>query len=197
MSRTESDTREKILKACLALLEEGAGSGIRMSDIAKRAGVSRQALYLHFQNRADLIIAATLLQDDAQGVEQRLEASRQATTGRERLVSFVRAWCSFIPHMYPVARTILHLAEHDAEVERAWRKRMEDMREGCEAAIRALERDGTLSDAYDAETATDLLWAMISVRTWELLSRERQWADEKIVHHLETAATKLFCKAEQ
>jgi AcrR family transcriptional regulator len=30
-----------------------------MSDIAKAAGLSRQAVYLHFPNRAELLISAT------------------------------------------------------------------------------------------------------------------------------------------
>ena len=194
MSTKEIDTRTKILKACLILLEEGAGTGIRMSDIAKRAGVSRQALYLHFQNRADLVIAATKLQDDETGTQERLQPSRTARNGRERMAAFIHAWCSYIPLIYPVARTILHLMEKDQEVAKAWRLRMDDMREGCEAAIGALERDGDLSDAFDAETATDLLWSLISIRNWELLILERGWTQERFEQQCQTAANRMFCR---
>ena len=49
-------TPARILDAALALLREGGP--VRMSDIAKAAGVSRQAVYLHFPTRAQLLIAA-------------------------------------------------------------------------------------------------------------------------------------------
>jgi len=195
MSSEKSDTRRKILEACLVLLAEGAGSGIRMSDIAKRAGVSRQALYLHFQSRGELIIAATLLQDEQEGAQERLTASRTARTGRERLSAFVQAWCAYIPIIYPVARTILYLAETDQEVSEAWRQRMEDMREGCEAAIAALSKDADLPDHYDETSATDLLWSMLSIRQWELLCLQRGWTQERYTQQIEAAAMRLFCKA--
>ena len=59
MSSEGPDTRTRILNAAWSLLESGRGAGVRMSDIAKEAGISRQALYLHFPNRADLLVATT------------------------------------------------------------------------------------------------------------------------------------------
>ncbi|MBL4878008.1 MAG: helix-turn-helix transcriptional regulator, partial [Hyphomonas sp.] len=55
MSSENLETREKIMRATWKLLEESGGSGVRMSDIAKAAGISRQAVYLHFPTRADLL----------------------------------------------------------------------------------------------------------------------------------------------
>ncbi len=47
MSSDNSETRDRILDAAWTLLEERAGSGVRMSDIARQAGISRQAVYTH------------------------------------------------------------------------------------------------------------------------------------------------------
>ena len=82
------ETRTRILKAALALLEASQGEGVRMSDIAKRAGITRQALYLHFSTRAALLIATTYYLDEVKGVEERLVASRTAQTGVERLDAY-------------------------------------------------------------------------------------------------------------
>ncbi len=54
MSSENSETRDRILDAAWTLLEEKAGSGVRMSDIARQAGISRQAVYLHFASRTEL-----------------------------------------------------------------------------------------------------------------------------------------------
>ena len=58
MSTKNPDTRTRALKAAWKLLEEG-GSSVRMADIAKAAGISRQAVYLHFPTRAELLVAVT------------------------------------------------------------------------------------------------------------------------------------------
>ena len=76
-----SDTRSRILEAAWKLLEDGAGGEVRMSDIAKKTGISRQAVYLHFPSRADLLIAVTRYIDEANEIDARLAASRSAATG--------------------------------------------------------------------------------------------------------------------
>ena len=88
MSRNPAETRKKILNSTLDLLEAGDPHRVRMSDIAKAAGVSRQAVYLHFPSRAELLIAATYLLDDRKGVEERLvalEGSVEAVMLRKEL----------------------------------------------------------------------------------------------------------------
>ena len=44
MSRDNPETRIRILQAALKLLEASQGKGVRMTDIAKQAGITRQAL---------------------------------------------------------------------------------------------------------------------------------------------------------
>ena len=44
MSSENIETRERILKAALKLLEADPAGNVRMSDIARRAGISRQGL---------------------------------------------------------------------------------------------------------------------------------------------------------
>ena len=47
-------TRTRIMTAARALLEE-RGFDVGMGDIARRAGISRQAVYLHFESKTDLL----------------------------------------------------------------------------------------------------------------------------------------------
>lgn len=42
------DTRTRILASTCKIMEKQHGINVKMSDIAKDAGISRQALYLHF-----------------------------------------------------------------------------------------------------------------------------------------------------
>ncbi len=175
MSSTLLDTPTKILQAALTLLETPQSKLPTMSDIARATGVSRQAVYLHFPSRTELLIAATRLQDRQNNVDAALSASRHAATGAERLDAFVTAWGNYIPKIYGVARAIMAASATDPEAKVAWDTRMADMREGCAAAITALAKDGTLPQGTDTEQATDLLWTLLSVRNWENLTQGCGW----------------------
>ena len=54
MSSERIETREKILQAAVRKLEESGGRGVRMGDIARETGISRQAVYLHFATRTGI-----------------------------------------------------------------------------------------------------------------------------------------------
>ena len=177
MSSKNPTTRTRILDATRDLLDCNPGTAARMSDIAKRAGVSRQALYLHFPNRTELFIATTRHQDAAYDIDRQLAPSRAAATGQERLTAFITAWGSYIPHIFGVAKTLMSLKETDAEAAQAWDARMADMREGCAAAVAALARDGDL--LMEEEAATDLLWTLLSIPTWEHLTRLCGWSQDR------------------
>ena len=72
MSRKKPDTRTRILEATVHMLEEQGGRGVRMGDIARESGVSRQAVYLHFASRTELLNAATKFLDERLEVDRRL-----------------------------------------------------------------------------------------------------------------------------
>jgi len=192
MSSKNPDTREKILIAARSLLEKGEGSGVRMSDIAKKAGVSRQALYLHFATRAELLIAVTYYVDELYDSEARLAPSRAAKTGVERLDAFVSAWTAYIPKIYPTGRALMAMGDTDEEAASAWALRMEDMREGCEAAIKALATDGTLAPDHSPKEATDILWMLLSVRNWEHLTQACGWSQRRYAKTILEMARRLF-----
>jgi len=192
MSTKTKTTRTKILQATLDLLLAGDGSSTRMSDIAKRAGVSRQAVYLHFDNRADLLIAATQYLDEKLGSDARLAPSRAARTGIERLEAFVLAWGSYIPEIYGAAKAMIAMGATDEAADAAWGKRMQDMREGCEAAIAALESDGTLAPCFTPRDATDILWSLLSIGNWEHGTIACGWNQEKYIKLMTTTARRLF-----
>ena len=192
MSRQLSSTREKILDAALTLLEAGQGHGVKMGDIAKHAGISRQAVYLHFASKAELLIAATRHLDQRKAIDQRLQASRVAATGVERLRAFVEAWGNYIPEIYGVAKALLAMRDTDREAATAWDQRMHDMREGCEAAITALANDGRLNPKWNRDTATDFLWTLLSIRNWEHLRLDCSWTQRQYLESLHTTSERCF-----
>lgn len=177
MSSSNPTTRSRILDAAWTLLESG-GSKVRMSDIAKAAGVSRQAIYLHFPSRADLLVETTRHVDEVKNVDARLAASRAAQGGAERLVLFVEAWGGYIPEIYGVGRALMAMQDSDEEARRAWENRMQAVRHGCAAAVSAIAAEGALRPGLTEDAATDLLWMLVSVRNWEQLRHGAGWSQE-------------------
>ena len=184
MSRESLPPRTRILEATLKLLEDGEGSKVRMSDIAKAANVSRQAVYLHFPGRADLLTETTRYVDQINDIDALLQESRNASTGRERLVAWVDVWGNYIPKIYGVAKALLAMKDTDDEALTAWNDRMNAVREGCEAVITALQRDGALSPTLTEKEATDMLWTVLSVRSWEHLRQDCGWSQETYIEKM-------------
>ena len=118
------DTRDRILVAALSLLESGDGNAVRMTDVATRAGITRQALYLHFPSRADLLIETTHYVERTKGSDARLAASRSAKTGPERLDAYIDAWGAFIPEIHGMAKALMAMQDSDTAAAKAWGDRM-------------------------------------------------------------------------
>jgi AcrR family transcriptional regulator len=178
------DTREKILEATWRLLAASGGKGVRMEDIARGAGVSRQAVYLHFGTRTELLVATTRYIDSVLGLDARLEAWRCARTGTEALARWVAFWGGYMAEVHGVARALLSVRAQDPDAEAAWADRMTAVRNGCRITVAALEKDGALAEGLTEETATDALWALLSIQTWELLTRERGWSEATYVEEM-------------
>ena len=194
MSRAENPTRDRILSATLQLLENGGANAIRMSDIAKASKISRQALYLHFPNRAELLIATTRHLDQVHDIQNQLAGTRTAATGRKRLAAWVDVWGNYIPTIYGVAKALLAMRDTDAEASAAWDDRMAAMREGCAAAVAALKRDGDLVAGISEVEATDLLWTLLSVRNWEHLRRDCGWSHARYLDVMRQTAEQALTK---
>ncbi len=192
MSSEKADTRTRILDAAWRLLEAGHGSGVTMGDIAKTAGISRQAVYLHFPTRAELLIATTRYLDDVKNVDARLAASRNAATGLERLRAFIEAWGNYIPEVYGVAKALRSMKDTDQAADLAWVDRMEAVRQGCQAAVKALQDDGDLAPEHSVKEATDILWSLLSVQTWEQLTQECGWSQRRYITTMKSLAGKML-----
>ncbi|MEL6920134.1 MAG: TetR/AcrR family transcriptional regulator [Pseudomonadota bacterium] len=194
-SEKTKDTRTKILDASWKLLEEGKGGGVRMSDIAKAAGVSRQAVYMHFPSRAELLTATTRHLDEVVNTDKLLARSRAAKSGRERLEAYIDAWTSHILNINGVARALLAMRDTDEEAKAAWVERMDAMRHGCAAAVDAIIADDELREGLERDDAVDLLWAHVSFQNWRNLTEDRGWDQDKYVENMKWSAEAMLLRS--
>ncbi len=195
MSSDNTETRTKILDTTVRMLEEHGGRGVRMGDIARATGISRQAVYLHFASRTELLVAATRYLDEKLDVDRRLAPSREATSGVERLALYIESWAHYIPEIYGVAKALILAQDTDEAAAAAWDDRMQAMRDGCRAAIEALHSDGTLASQWTTKKATDALWTMLLVPNWENLTVKCGWSTRQYIRWMTIAAQRTFVDA--
>jgi hypothetical protein len=88
-----------------ALASERGVAGLTLAEVGRAAGVSRQAVYLNFDNRAGLLLAMARRADEASGFVARIAATRELPA-RERFVATLDAWLAHLPTILPVARAL-------------------------------------------------------------------------------------------
>ena len=185
MSSGDPETRKRILEKTRELIEESRGEAVRMQDIAQAAGVSRQALYLHFDSRADLMVATVQYADRAGGLMERTQHVRDEEDGRVAVDLFIDVWAEYVPTIYSLAKQLLILRETDEGAAAAWQDRMEGLRNGvCRYLVERLEQEGHLDPKWQTETAVDILWTLLSIQAWESLVIARGWSDDQYAKRL-------------
>ena len=187
MAGTRGDTRARILDTAWGLVQERGIGAVTVADIAAATGVSRQLLYVHFENRAGLLVAMARRHDVRSGFAGRAAEARSLppVAALERLL---RLWFAYVPEILPVARALEAAATNGDEGGVAWRDRMGDLREMFAAAVERVDQDGRLAEGWTVPSATDWVWARAQPATFQHLVVDRAWpADdytERAVHSI-------------
>jgi len=192
MSSNAPDTRTKILQATWKMMEERRGVGVRMSDIAKAAGISRQAVYLHFATRVELLGETTKYVDKIKGLDQRLKVVTEAKDAITMMNAYVDVWGNYLPEIHGLAGALFAVREVDAAAKAAWDECMSCHRAGCADIVNALKSEGKLAAAWDDSTATEMIWVLLSFQTWEQLTVECGWPNPQYIKWMKKVLTQTF-----
>ena len=174
-----SPTRRRILEAAWNLIVVRGEAGFTMAHIAKKAKISRQALYLHFADRAQLLDALVRYADEKRGLTSAIQHIVDAPTAREALDRMVSLQARQNPRIWAIALAFEAVRRTDKAAQRSWQRRQARRLETCRTIIERLRREGELRPTLTMEEATDLLYVITSLRMWEDLVLVRGWtADE-------------------
>ena len=186
MSSKRQRTRSKILDSARRLLVERGYYGVGLEAVARDAGVSRQALYLHFKSKADLLVAMAQYVDEVIGIPEILRPVREAQTALDALDAAVAAYGAIEPQIYDIASVIYAARRSDEAADAAWQDRMAFKRTNIKQGMERLLREGLLAEGWTVDEAADFAWALLSVHTYEYLVVERRWPVDQFVRRLQT-----------
>jgi AcrR family transcriptional regulator len=169
-----TDTPTRILEAAWALVIERGTVDVTVAEIAAAAGVSRQLVYFHFDNRAGLLTAMARHRDESSGFVDAVAAARKMAPveGFEHLL---RAWCRYLPEIASVARALEAALMTGDDGGTAWRQRMGELREAVRSAVARLD----LAPGWTVDEAADWAWSRIQPTTFQHLVSERRWTPEE------------------
>ena len=188
-------TRQRICEAALRLIVKRGGADIPLADVAKTARVSRQALYLHFKDRAALFLAVAQHADDKRGLPEAIRRLQQAPTGIDALRFMAAARATMNPEIWPLARVLDSVRRKDPAAKTILQNRLVVRLGACRTIVDQLVRDGSLRAELEPGIAADLLWAFTSLRTWEDLVLVRGWTAAQYEERLAAALLRLFTDA--
>jgi AcrR family transcriptional regulator len=155
-----SETRTRILDAALAI----TGQELTMAGVAAKAGLSRQAVYLYFPGRSQLL--AALAVHAVRPAEQQLAALAAAPSARVALAAMIAELTAAHPVLVGLgdpggARLAL-----------------------CTALVHRFQDEGALAAHLPLDTARDLLWTLTSPAVWQDLVTGRGWSTERYRNHV-------------
>ena len=144
LKRGDPATRQRICEAALRLIVKRAGVDIPLADVARAARVSRQALYLHFKDRAALFLAVAQHADDKRGLPEAIRRLQQAPTGLDALRYMAATRATLNSEIWPLARILDSVRREDPAAAITLQNRRVARLGACRMIVDQLARDGSL-----------------------------------------------------
>lgn len=182
-----SSTRDRILVTARELVERGGG-GPNMSQLARAVGISRQALYLHFPDRAALLLALVEHVDEREDLAAGVAAVGAAPDGAAKVRTWARMQADRNPRIAPFARALAQVRHTDPAAALAWRNRMENRMRGAGVIVAQLAAEDRLHASWTPEEAAVLLWELASFQVWDDLVNDAALAPDRYVEIVVAAA---------
>lgn len=182
-----SSTRERILNAAREITEK-QGAAPTMSALARAVGISRQALYLHFPDRTQLMLALVAHVDE----NEQLQAWRAAVTQAADAAGAIRAWARMQawrnPKIAAAARALNSTRHADPAAAAAWADRTGNRMRGAISITERLRAEGRLDPTWTTTEAAALLWELTSFHVWDDLVNDAHITPDRYAEIITAAA---------
>src|SRR5688500_7050147 len=174
------ETRTQILEAARAMFEELGYHGAGLGAVAKKAGVSRQAIYLHFPSKAELLTALHLhifATDVVPAIER--HPITDTMTALDALDAAIAVDAEVASKVWQIHEALTVARRQHPEVEETLRPREEDRYGDLLGLGRRLEREGALPPRIGVGTFADMMWGLLNIGTYRNLVIERGWSPDQ------------------
>jgi len=182
-----ADARSRLLDTAWQMIAERGDAGITLVDVARRAGLSRQTVYVNFGSRSGLLLAMVEHRDANSPELARLVQARPGVAPATALEGVVRAWFAYVPVVFKVARALSAAGEADADARAAIESRWQRLKAGFLAIASGLQQTGQLAPQWTPQSACDWCYHLTHIDSWQHLVIESGWTPERLAE--QTIAT--------
>lgn len=167
--KASDHARSRCIEAANTLLADSNTPALKLDDVARRAGVTRQTIYNLFGSKAELI--EEVFDHLARiGGMQDMATAMQQRDPEVRLSSMVTTFARFWTANRTTTRHIRTMAATDPDLSTAIRARDERRRMACQHVLRGFTQPPSL----DGQSLhVDLLWTITSFEFFDMLAGAR------------------------
>ena len=173
-SKRSTNTRAAILDAARGLFEENGYFAVGLEAVATKAGISRQAIYLHFASKADLL-RALHERVNTQDVAPAFEKVWAAETADAALDAWIDATAEAVPKFIGIANMLNAARRSDPDAAATWDAPAASHYAECLRLATRLKQEKLLKPRMTAADAADILWHQTSIWGYESLVVDRAW----------------------
>jgi AcrR family transcriptional regulator len=191
-------TRRSILEAARALFVEAGYVTTTIGAIAARADVSPETIYATFGTKRALLSALVDV-SIAGGAEapaildqQWVQQLRDEPDLRRRVRVLARFGSAILERRAAIDEVIRGAAGADPDIAALWARGKAERLAGQRALLEIVIGDGRLGNGLDLDTAADIVYAVGSPETFQLLVSDRGWSASRFEHWYREALERLL-----
>lgn len=156
--------RDDVIRVGVDLFNEQGYDATSVSDLTRRLGVTKSALYHHVDSKAQILEIA--LEEALGGLEEALDAAQQHATAAARLTAIIDGAVQVLTARQPQVTLLLRL-RGNSDIELAALERRRRFDHTVTDLVREAQTEGLVRADLDAGVATRLIFGMInSVVEW-------------------------------
>ncbi len=162
--------KQEIVLASLEIIKEGGIQNLSLKKIARRIGISEQAIYRHFASKKDILKAVIFFFDSQ--LKQTLQNQQSSENVPQKLLTITRAHMEFM-HRHPAVATVIfseEIFQNEPEVFHIVKEALMKRLHHITHIVQAGQRSGEINPTIDAEVIARMLLGSLrlNVVLWRL-----------------------------
>ncbi|HEY5858288.1 MAG TPA: helix-turn-helix domain-containing protein [Aldersonia sp.] len=178
-------TRRRIIDAAAMLFIDNGYPPTTLSQIAEAAGVAVQTVYFHFGNKRtvlkEAVDVAAVGDDEPVPLLDRpwLEQIRAEPDPNRVIALWVQTSRTILDRIAPIMRVVRDAAAGDPDMADQWATNQQQTDTANRLFAQLLADRGALKPDLSVDEATDIVFALLSIELYLLLTGTRGWTPQR------------------
>ena len=192
------ETRRQITEAARRLFGKYGYGGTTIDAIAQAAGTAPETVYAIFGSKRKVL--SHLMDVSIGGDDQPIrlmdrpdpQAVLQATDQHRQIEMFSRGITEVLARAAPIFEVMRSAAKTEKDIDRLLQHLLRERLDNMAIFVGRIAANGGLREGMDIATAAELVWTVTSPEVFLLLTRDREYSQERYIVWLGTTLSRLL-----